>query len=259
MAASPVFELFENVCAELATRPVQTISEDDLDPGLLEDLKLYFDETSDAAAYKNALAAIEAHFGERDASLPYSVSLELREFQVADPSYIEFVASARANRSVGGAGAKEFEAQTLRRLRTRLTGDLRRVGQPRDRRKTRLELVAYLQQLGFERNVLQGNDKDGGLDILWLPPLGAVPLRPVVSLQCKNAFFNEDEANASVGRASRTLSRHSHLRSDHLKFVVFNDYIDRDRFQGRAAGWPFIPLGLTDLAHLAGPGVDDIL
>ena len=259
MADSPVFEFFENICAELAIRPVQTISEDDIDPGLLEDLKLYFDETSKAAAYQKALAAIEAHFGERDAGLPYSVNLELREFQVTDPSYVKFIASARANRSVGGAAAKEFEVQTLRRLRTRLTGDLRRVGQPRDRRKTRRELVVYLQQLGFEQNVLQQNDKDGGLDLLWLPPLGAVPLRPVVSLQCKNAFFNEDEANASVGRATRTLSRHSHLRSGHLKFVVFNDYIDLDQFQGRAAGWPFIPLGLTDLAHLSGTGLDDIL
>jgi hypothetical protein len=31
-----------------------------------------------------------------------------------------------------------------------------------------------------------------------------------------------------------------------LVFVVFNDYID-DSYVGRAAGWIFIPLGLSDL------------
>lgn len=44
-----------------------------------------------------------------------------------------------------------------------------------------------------------------------------------------------------------------------MKFVIFNDYIDRDVFKGRAAGWVFMPLGLTDLAGVPNAGADDIL
>ena len=42
-------------------------------------------------------------------------------------------------------------------------------------------------------------------------------------------------------------------------FVVFNDYIDSAAFVGWAAGWTFMPLGLTDLAEPATQGIDDIL
>lgn len=259
MAASPVFELFEVICTELASQPTQIFTEDRVDSGLIEDLKDHFDETSDAAAFKQALDAIESHLSERSASAPYKVDVPTREFTAVDPDYIEFVAFAKNHRSVGGVDSKDFEVKTFQRLRKRLTGDLRRVGVPRDRLKTKPEIVGYLRKLGFEPTCFEKRDKDGGLDILWLPPLGAVPIRPIVSLQCKNSFFDEGEANKSTGRAHRTLSRHTHMKSSHLKFVVFNDYIDRQRFEGRAAGWAFIPLGLTDLASATGTGIDDIL
>ena len=55
------------------------------------------------------------------------------------------------------------------------------------------------------------------------------------------------------------MSRHTHHKSGHLKFVIFNDYIDRDRFVGRAAGWQFMPLGLTDLGSGTGVIIDDVL
>ena len=161
---------------------------------------------------------------------------------------------------MGGPDSKDFEIQTLGRLAKRLTGVIHRVGWPRDQKKKKDEFAAYLEEeLGFRKDCLERRDKDGGFDILWLPPLGAVPLRPVVSLQCKNSYFDEDEGNASTGRARRTLLRHSHLRDSHLKFVVFNDYIDKARFVGRAVGWTFMPLGLTDLANVSGPGVLDVL
>jgi hypothetical protein len=259
MAASPVFELFEVICTELAAQPTQILTEDRIGTGLLDDLKEHYDETSDSVAFKKALAEIEVHLAERGAVPPYTVDLQTREFKAVDGEYIEFVAFARNHRSVGGADSKDFEIRTLRRLRKRLTGDLRRVGVPRDLLKTKPQIVAYLKKLGFEPTCFEAHDKDGGLDILWLPPLGAVPMRPIVSVQCKNSFFDETEANKSTGRAHRTLTRHTHLRSSHLKFVVFNDYIDKDRFEGRAVGWAFMPLGLTDLANVSANGIDDIL
>jgi hypothetical protein len=171
------------------------------------------------------------------------------EFRAVDKEYIDFVAFASNARAVGGDDAKDFEIRTLERLVTRLTGSLHRVGMPRDQRQKKAEFVKYLQGLGFDENCLGAYDKDGGLDLLWLPPLGTIPLKPVISLQCKNSFFNEREATMSAGRALRTLNRHSHVRGQHhLLFVIFNDYID-ETFVGRAVGWIFLPLGLSDLGQ----------
>ena len=260
MSASPVFELFEVICVELSAQPVQVLSEDRFGASLMGDVKDHFDETSDAAAFKRALLELEGHMAERAGRLPYTVDVDTRTFAATDPDYIEFVAFARNHRSVGGPDSKDFEVRTLRRLRSRLTGDLHRVGVPRDTIRRKVQVVEHLEGIGFERSCFEPRDKDGGLDLLWLPPLGAVPIsRPIVSLQCKNSFFDESEANKSTGRAQRTLSRHTHLRSDHLKFVVFNDYIDLPRFRGRAAGWTFLPLGLTDLSSSSGPGLDRML
>ena len=251
MPKNPVFDLFEVLSTELATRPdTQVIDERSLsDPVLAEDLKKQFRETDAGRAFERGVEAIATHFNEKGASLPFHYDLPTRQFTPTDPEYLKFIAFARAHRGVGGDDSKEFEIQTLYRLRLRVTGDLRRVGVPRDRLKRKKEITPYLEKLGFDANVLEKKDQDGGFDILWLPPLGAIPLRPIVSLQCKNGFFNEGEATKSAGRAQRTLSRHSHIRSSgFIKFVVFNDYIDARKFVGRAAGWIFLPLGLTDLA-----------
>jgi len=50
-------------------------------------------------------------------------------------------------------------------------------------------------------------------------------------------------------RSARTFSRHSQLRrSGTMHLVVFNDYIENQRYVGRATGWGFLPLGLSDLS-----------
>lgn len=164
------------------------------------------------------------------------------------------------DRSLSNAGSPTEFLQFGQQVRVVLARDRSgRVARPRGQLKRKAEIVGYLQGLGFDKNCLERYDQDGGLDILWLPPLGAIPLRPVVSVQCKNGYFDEREANASTGRADRTLRRHSHLRSGHLKFVVFNDYIDLEEYRGRAVGWSFVPLGLTDLGDASAAGIDDIL
>lgn len=259
MASNPAFELFEVLCVEVAATSPQIISWDRVGAALIEDLKEHFDEPSEAAAFNAALDSLEDHFAERGAAIPYTVNRATMEFVGTDADYLDFIAFAKSHRSSGGLDSKAFETRTLHRLRRRLTGDLCRVGVPRDRKKKKAEIVPYLQSLGFDKNCLGKYDQDGGLDILWLPPLGAIPLRPVVSVQCKNSYFDEAEANASTGRAERTLQRHSHIRSGHMKFVVFNDYIDRDSYVERAVGWTFMPLGLTDLAGVATTGTDDVL
>lgn len=249
MPKQPVFELFEALCIELAKRPdPQVIDENNLsDDGLIDDLQTTLRETDPAKAFERGVAGIAAHFAEKEASLPFTYDLPTRQFAAYDVDYLNFIAFASAHRG-SGPDSRDFERHTLDRLVKRLTGSLRGVGNPRATLTKKAEFLGYLKKLGFDNNALEPRDRDGGFDILWLPPLGTVPLRPIVSVQCKNASFNREDAAKSVEQAGRTLARHSHLRRcGTMQLVVFNDYIDRT-YVGRAAGWGFLPLGLSDLA-----------
>ena len=251
MPSNSVFEFFEVLCAELAGREdVQVLDESNIgDDTLIEDLKKAFHQTDPAKAFDRGVNAIAAHFVEKDAKLPFSYDLPTRQFTPLDLEYLNFIALARGYRG-SGANSKHFETQTLHRLCKRLTGSLRCIGHPRDSRRRKAEFLSYLKDLGFNDNALEPYDKDGGFDILWLPPLGTIPLRPIVSIQCKNSSFNESDAAASTERSARTFTRHSHLRRcGTMHLVVFNDYIDNRDYVGRATGWGFLPLGLSDLAQ----------
>lgn len=250
MPRNPAFELFETICQELAARSATIILEDDLPPALLESLKDHFDESGVGIAFDRALIELREHFAERGSALPFEFDTTTGEFRGIENDYIRFIAFASNSRGLDGSDAREFEVQITERLAKRLTGSLHHVGSPRKKHNKKKEFVSFLQTLGFDKDCLEARDKDGGFDILWLPPLGRVPIRPVVSLQCKNSSFNMEEANKSFGRAHTTLQRHSHIRGQNgLYFVVFNDYID-NTYLGRARGWAFIPLGLSDLGIL---------
>ncbi len=246
-----IFELFEILCSELERRTdPQIINETKLgDPELLAELKRAFKETNEAKAFERGVDALAAHFAERGAKLPFSYNLPTREFTPVDPDYLDFISLVSGLRGKG-VDSKDFEIATLKRLAHRLTGSIRRVGHPRDVHKKKKDYLGYLRKLGFDENALEAKDKDGGFDILWLPPLGAVPLRPIVAFQCKNSKFDEKDAGASTERSARTFTRHSQLRrSGTMHLVVFNDYIDNERYVGRATGWGFVPIGLSDLAQ----------
>lgn len=249
----PTFELFEFLCEELTARAEPVIAADDFQledsDDLVDELKRFYGETNTTTAFDRALDAIKAHFTARGASPPFSFDRRTREFEVADLDYVKFISSVAARRGIGGVDAVDFEVAVTKRLAERLTGSLHRVGWRRKKLTKKSEYEGYLCGLGFEKHCLEPKDKDGGFDILWLPPLGRVPLRPIVSFQCKNSYFDEKEAHSSVGRAERTVGRHTHLRNA-LYLVVFNDYID-DSFLGRARAWKFLPLGLSDFARVA--------
>lgn len=255
MPRNPSFELFEAICQELTAGGTTIIPDEGgsptgrsgVNPTLINDLKNRYAETVDGKAFERGLAELTEHFQGKGSNLPFDFDAATAEFHPVDNEYIGFITLAANRRGLGGADAKEFEVQIVDRLEKRLTGALHRVGTPRTQHNRKRDFVKYLCGLGFDADCLEPKDKDGGLDILWLPPLGSSPIRPAISLQCKNSSFNADEANASVGRAHTTLQRHSHIRGHNgLYFVVFNDYIDK-AYIGRAKGWAFIPLGLSDL------------
>jgi len=255
MAKNPAFELFETICSELAARETVVFPEDRCDPLLIDELKAAFRESKAAVAFDRGMDQIQEHFKSKGASLPFVWERETRQFERKDTKYVSFIAFATQHRGAAKQ-SRVFENHCFERLTLRLTGAVHLVGWPRHRLKKKAQFVAYLQELGFDRNCLESHDKDGGLDILWATPLGSVPLRPLVSIQCKNASFDENEGNQSAARVIRTLDRHSHIRGrNHLVFVLFNDYIDEERFLGRAAGWIFIPIGLSDLTTPSEPAL----
>jgi hypothetical protein len=251
MRTNPAFDLFEEICDELSEKDESILIDDRFSPGTLQSVKNWFKESVTATAVAKALDYLRQHFAARGSALPFSYDINTGYATVLNRPYINFVSESQQQRSAPKK-SKHFEIATSTHLASRLTGIVRRVGSPRSKHKSRGEFAAYLEkEFHFEKKVLVGNDKDGGLDILWFPPLGAFPFRALVSIQCKNSLYDRDDAFKSVGRAKQTLKRHSHATAEenHLHCVVYNDYID-EKVMEHARDAQFVPLGISDLAPL---------
>jgi hypothetical protein len=260
MRTTPAFDLFEEICEELSDKDETVLADDDFSPSVLEALRRWAKETVNQAALAKGLKYLHSHFEARGSVLPFSYDLQTGRVAVVNRAYVDFVFLAQEQRS-SRKESKDFETATSKHLALRLTGIVRRVGSPRNRHKSRKNFAAYLvKEFNFKDNVLVGHDKDGGLDILWFPPLGAFPLRAMVSIQCKNSLYDRDDGFKSVGRAKQTLRRHSHATAEesHLHCVVYNDYID-EKVVEHARDAEFVPLGLSDLAPLTDPVTIDQL
>jgi len=251
MHSNPTFDLFEEICAELSGQEESVLIDDDFSPATLQAVKRWAKETATTSALAKALNYLHRHFQTRGSALPFNYDLTTGRVTAINREFVDFVSDAQNQRSTG-EDSSDFEVNTSKHIARKLTGILRRVGSPRAKHKTRKQFEAYLvKEFGFDEGVLVGRDQDGGLDILWFPPLGAFPFRAIVSIQCKNSLYNRKAGFESVGRAKQTLSRHSHARAEecHLHCVIYNDYIDEKiRDHARHAG--FVPLGLSDLAPL---------
>jgi hypothetical protein len=254
MASNPAFDLFEEICAELSSKQESVLIDDDFSPETLDEVKRWFHETATFPAVSKALSYLHKHFQARESVLPFIYDQNTGHVTALHRDYLTFVSDAQDQRSLR-AEARDFEVATGRHIAKKLTGVVRRVGSPRSKHKTRAKMAAYLvKEFGFEPDVLVGSDQDGGLDILWFPPLGAFPFRAIVSIQCKNSPYDRDAGYQSIGRAKQTLSRHSHSSADegHLHCVIYNDYIDEKKM-AHARDAQFIPLGISDLAPLITP------
>jgi hypothetical protein len=256
---SASFELFELVCTELNGRGTCVITNEDLGSeteeqtggrldNLLDNLRLEHDVLDNQRAISAALTGLQKHFNSRRSELPFAYDLTTRQFRTLDHEFVQFIARVSGRRSSGGQYAKEFENATCRRLEAKVTGMLYNVGAPRKVMTTAPQFKGYLRTLGFDNRVILGDERDGGLDILWLPPLGANPVAPIISLQCKNGLFSRSVAREASSRTAETLLCHSMLRGNgvHLSAIVFNDYIEPERLPNKPI--TYIPLGLSDLA-----------
>ena len=257
---SASFVLFEFVCIALERAPRCFITDEDLgepegQPGvganhILKNLRREHEAIDNQIALSSALQALETHFAMRHSELPFSYDLNTRQFTSRDAEFIRFVSTVSAKRSSGGSYAKQFETAACERLSKKVTGALHNVGYPRNVQTTAVQFKQYLRTLGFDNRVILGNERDGGLDILWFPPFGAHPVAPVVSLQCKNGLFSRSVAREASARTAETLLCHRMLRGNgvHLSAVLFNDYIEPDRLPNKPI--TYVPLGLSDLASV---------
>jgi len=250
---TPTFQFFEDVCNELHYSDEAVLPEDTfLSEDMLRDLQDEYEELNPEAVIPKVLHSLEAHFELRGSKLPFQYDLPTRSFSISDKAYVEFVARSSGMRGVPKE-SKAFELATADRLRQRGVGNLHCVGWPRSKRKDVKSFNAYLQTLGFDEKVALGKDKDGGFDVLWLLPFGAVPHRPIISFQCKNGSYDIEEAYKSNGATEMSLGCHLGLSVDvHMICVVFNDYIEKSMLSKKP--YHFAPLGLSDLASHFNPG-----
>jgi hypothetical protein len=246
-----IFEFFEVIAEELSVQPSRVLTRKDLQLNeehapLLDELKDEMDVESTEEAIRAAVDRLRNHFQSKGSQLPFDYDDATARFVATDPAFLEFVRDISNIRTLSKK-SKEFELGVLQRLGKRATGALHRVGFPRDHRRRRSEFNAYLKQVGFNGEVLFGKEKDGGFDILWELPLGAVPHRPIVSVQCKNGEFNIAQAHQSVGAGAVSLGQHRGLQPHvHIPCVLFNDYIHSEMLTPKALN--FVPLGLSDLS-----------
>lgn len=250
---SPLFEFFEVVAEELCSQKSRVLTRanlqvDEEQAPLLDELRGQLKASSTEEAIRLATRALQTHFKGKGSALPFKYDPRSGRFKAVDIDFLTFVKAMKEIRTLRDK-SKDFECSVAERLARRATGSIHRVGDPRDVKKTRKDFNDYLKTLGFDSPVLHTGRGDGGFDILWLLPIGTIPHRPIVSVQCKNGEINIDEALISAGKANTSFGQHGGLQSQvHVPCVLFNDYIYTDQFIGKQL--IFVPLGLTDLTRM---------
>ena len=250
---TPLFEFFEVIAEELSTTPSTVITPDSLRPKekgsiLLDQLARQMKAGSADDAIERAVKGLREHFRLKDSKLPFDYEARTGLFTATDADFLGFVDAMRGIRSIN-TRSRDFECTVATWLGKRVTGAVHRVGHPRDTKKKSKEFNKHLRTLGFQGPVLLGKEKDGGLDILWMLPLGTQPHRPLVSVQCKNGVFKMEAADISLGAGTRSLSQHGRLQAGvHVPCVLFNDYLSPDIMTSKQMN--FVPLGLSDLAAM---------
>ncbi len=247
---NPTFTLFEAIAVELSDTNSRVLTDRDWERAdennpFLDELGRQY-STSREHAIPLAVADIERHFNARDSMMPFAYDQDSGRFETVDKTYLAFIGSMISLRSTGVV-SKAFEIAVLQRLALRVTGSIHRVGFPRNRLRKIPACNTHLASLGFGNGALRSRQKDGGLDIIWILPLGAFPYKPLVIVQCKNGELNWKDADTSYASCHRTLHKHTALTQDaHLQCVLFNDYVTHDVLPGDAM--QYVPLGLSDLA-----------
>lgn len=239
----PSFSAFETMLEEAQNRQGSWLFEyEEIDR--ISELQEEFKTTTPEKAIKELRRFIESYFEERNLAPILQISLNPPCATIIAPEGARFILAARSFRG-RVKSAKDFESLVATQLSKKLTGQVMCVGYPRKQKPVAL-FRGEMNGLGINLDGVK-RINDGGLDVLWLPPLGKKAEIPFVNFQCKNTETLGDDVIKSVSDARKTLKRHElFTQSEFLIFAVVNTYLEpkmvRDSF-GRGC----VYLGLPEL------------
>ena len=199
-------------------------------------------------ALKNFL---EEYFKDRHSPPIIEISVNPNRIRIVSNDSAKFIKAAMRVRN-NQRNAKEFENIISDELSKKLTGEVINIGYPRKDKKVRI-FKDKLKELGIDVSILRKKVKDGGLDILWVLPLGKRSEIPFVNFQCKNKDIPGKDVDASVIEARRTFARHTYFKNPELMpiFVVMNTYLCEEIVAG-SSGQGYVYLGLTEILSHSG-------
>jgi hypothetical protein len=236
------FHIFELMTEEASNRGGEWLFQyDELERA--GELQKEFKAKTTTEAVEKLKPFLDQYFTERNLEPLIEITLSPPKAKIVSTEAARFILASKALRGNSKRG-KEFEDLVADQLCQKLRGQVMSVG--------------YRQQGGISafRNELKslGVDlagvkyvKDGGLDVIWLPPLGKKSEIPFASFQCKNTETIGDDIKSSISDARKTLKRHHlFMPNDFPLFVVINTYLDQKAIRdsdGRGCTY----LGLPEL------------
>ena len=239
----PSFSAFEALVEESCNRGGSWLFEyEEIDR--MGELQREFKVASPEKAIEELKGFIDNYFKERGVEPVIEITLTPPSARITSNGGANFILAAKNLRGSKKA-AKRFEDLVARQLAAKLTGQIMSVGYPRNN-KAISAFREELKQLGVDATGLK-KMKDGGLDIIWIPPLGKKSEIPFVNFQCKNTETVGNDVKSSVSDARKTLNRHEIFNGeDFLIFVVANTYLSGDTIED-SGGRRYICIGLPEL------------
>src|SRR6476661_2537967 len=242
----PAFAAFEMMIEETINRSGPWHFEyDEIDR--IGEVQKQFRASSYPDAVKELKKFIDIYFAERGVPPIIKIDLSPPCVTLLSGEAAEFILAAKRIRGNANAG-KQFEDIVARQLANKLTGTLYSIGYPR---KVRVQkpFKDLLESLGIDSTKIR-RIQDGGLDVIWQPPLGKKSELPFVNFQCKNTEKTGDDVKASFVDALRTCSRHRFCTKEQFPiFVVVNTYLTNSIVESSfGRGYAF--LGLPELMEV---------
>lgn len=238
----PSFSIFELMTEEATNRGGEWLFEyDELDRA--GELQNEFKIKTLEGAIRALKPFLEQYFAERNIEQVIEITLTPPKVKILSVAGAKFILASKALRGNSKSG-KRFEDLVANQLSRKLNGQVMSVGY-----RQRQGVAAFrstLKELGVD---LTGAKylKDGGLDVIWLPPLGKKSEIPFMNFQCKNTETIGDDVKGSVSDARKHLHSHQLFRpDDFLIFAVFNTYLDPKMVKD-SKGRGCVYLGLPEL------------
>ena len=238
----PSFSIFELMTEEATNRGGEWLFQyDELDRA--GELQKQFKVKSVEAAIRALKPFLEQYFRERNVEQVIEISLAPPKVKILSTEGAKFILDSMSLRGKAKAG-KSFEDLVASQLSRKLTGQVMSIGY-----RQRQGVPAFrntLKELGIDLTNAK-HLKDGGLDVIWLPPLGKKSEIPFLNFQCKNTETIGDDVKGSVSDARKHLHSHHLFRpDDFVVFAVFNTYLDPKMVKD-SKGRGCVYLGLPEL------------